>query len=97
MQRNDGPHMTEILIWNEGDQPGFQSYRITCTDCDISLDGERVSPTAFISLLTSHQPTIESVRRLAREYDYVADVAEQLQAEKRAKFAAPTQRAAGEE
>ena len=85
-KRVDGPHMTEILIWNDGDQPGFQSYRITCMDIDISIDGERVSPSAHISLLTSHQPTVESVRRLAAEYTYVADVAEQLQAEKRAAY-----------
>lgn len=79
-ERKDGEHGTEIAIWSEGDA----SYRITCMDFD--RDGEVIPPTPHVLLLTSHRPTPADVRRLATEYAYVADVAEALQAEKRAAF-----------
>lgn len=87
-ERTERDGYTEILIWNEGDQVAYQSYRITCQDFDYdhAAGGTRILPTVRISLLSVSQPTPEAVRRLAREYDYVADVAEELQAEKRATF-----------
>lgn len=85
-KRSDHDGWTEIVVWNEGDQPAYQSYRITCMDAD--WDGERHPPTARISLLTTTQTTYETVRRLAREYEYVADLASQLEAEKRIAYAA---------
>lgn len=88
-ERKDNDHYTDIAIWNEGDEPAYQSYRIICMDIDIDRKtGMRQPPTAHISLLTTTQTTYETVRRLAAEYAYVADVAEALQAEKRTAYAA---------
>lgn len=86
-KRHDADHYTEIAIWNEGDQPAYQSYRVTCMDLDIDREtGMRQPPTARIALLTTTGADIAQTRRLAAEYTYVADVAEALQTEKRAKF-----------
>lgn len=87
-KRSEHAGWTEIVIWNEGDQPAYQSYRIICMDADIA-DDKRVPPTARISLLTTTQADYTSTRRLAAEYTYVADIAEALQAEKRAAYDAP--------
>lgn len=85
--RKDSDHYTEIAVWSEGDHPAYQSYRIICMDMDIDQEtGMRLSPTVRISLLSVTGATIENTRRLAREYDYVADLAEALQAEKRAAY-----------
>jgi hypothetical protein len=85
-KRNDSDHYTEIAVWNEGDQP---AYRIICMDIDIDREtGMRMPPTAQISLLATTQADYASARRLAAEYTYVADIAEALQAEKRAAYEA---------
>ncbi len=87
--RKDDDHHTEIAVWNEGDIPAYQSYRITCMDLDYDTKADkRMPPTARIWLLSTTGADVEQTRRLAREYDYVADLAEQLQAEKRAAYAA---------
>lgn len=88
-KRADADHYTEIMIWNDGDDPAFQSYRVTCMDVDYDRTADtRIPPTAHIALLSSTQADVAHARRLAREYDYVADIAEALQAEKRAAYAA---------
>lgn len=87
-KRVDADHITEIAIWNDGAIPAYQSYRITCMDADYdTATDRRTPPTARISLLCATRADVASVRRLAAEYTYVADVAEQLQAEKRAAYA----------
>lgn len=87
INRTDRDHHTEIVIWNEGDVPAYQGYRITCMDVDWDrATGTRQPPTAHISLLCSTSADVAQARRLAAEYTYVADVAEALQAEKRAKW-----------
>lgn len=78
-KRVDHPTHTEILIWNDG---AVEAYRITCANFGPS-------PTAHISLLCVARATIEEARRLAAEYAYVADLAEQLQEEKRTGFGEP--------
>jgi hypothetical protein len=87
-KRVEHDHYTEIIVWNEGDQPAYQSYRITCAnfDFDYAAGGSRILPTVRITLLSSPRATVEEVRRLAAEYTYVADLAEKLQAEKRAVY-----------
>lgn len=82
-KRVDHDGWTEIALWNEGDQPAYQSYRITCFNVDIDKRGNRLPPTARISLLSMTQADYTAVRRLVAEYTEVADVAEALQAEKR--------------
>lgn len=85
MERTDADHYTEIALWNEP-RAWHTTYTITCMDVDTTRNGERLPPTARIALLTWQDPTPENVRRLAAEYIYVADVAEALQAEKRAAY-----------
>lgn len=79
-KRKDHDNHSEITIWNEGDTQG---YRITCPNIP-TVPGQ--PPTAGISLLNPARATVEETRRLAAEYTYVADIADALQAEKRAKF-----------
>lgn len=88
-KRHDADHYTEIAIWNEGDEPAYQSYRVLCMDLDIGSGDTRKPPTARIST-PGTPPGIGFVDmcRLAAEYVYVADIAEALQAEKRAAYAA---------
>lgn len=89
IKRADADHYTEIAVWNDGDQPAYQSYRITCMDADYdTATDKRVPPTAHISLLSTTRADVAVTRRLAAEYTYVADVAEALQAEKRTAYAA---------
>lgn len=89
-KRADYPNHTEILVWNDGNQPAYQSYRIVCQnfDFDYAAGGSRILPSVHIELLSVIAPTPADVRRLAAEYTYVADVAETLQAEKRASYVA---------
>ena len=85
IERTDHDHYTDIAVYNEGDR-AWNSYRITCMNIDI-IDGQRAAPTAQISLLILPPGAdYASVRRLVAEYTYVADLAEALQAEKRAAF-----------
>lgn len=95
INRKDSDHYTEIDLWNDGDYPAYQSYRITCMDIDIDKEtGMRQLPTAHISLLSSTGVTVDVLRRLVYEYETVLGVADALQIEKRAayniKFSAPT-------
>ena len=86
-KRSEHDGWTEITIWNDGDQPSYQSYRIMCHDFGYDQQAHaRTLPTARISLMCSTSATVEEARRLAAEYTYVADVAEALQAEKRAAY-----------
>lgn len=80
--------ITEIYIWFDGgDKPQWHSsYSVTCADFDF--DGKRQPPTARFSLLVpNNHATLADIRRIAHEYAMVADVAEALQAEKRAAYA----------
>lgn len=87
-KRTDAEHMTEIVVWFDSDAPQWgAAHSITCMAVDISIDGERQPPTARFSLLTPHsRATIADLRRIAHEYAQVADVAAELQAEKRAAY-----------
>lgn len=86
--RKDSDHYTEIAVWNEGDTPAYQSYRITCMDVDYDTKADkRVPPTARISLLSSTSATVDVMRRLIYEYETVLGVADALQREKRAAYA----------
>lgn len=85
--RTDHDGYTEIVVWNEGHNPAYLSYRIICMDVDIDrATDQRTPPTARISLLCSTSADIETTRRLAAEYAEVASIAERLQAEKRAAY-----------
>lgn len=86
VERVERDGYTDITVRSKEDVP-WNAHRITCMDIDIDDDGQRQPPTVHISVLTlRHGASIESLRRLAREYDYVADVADALQAEKRAAY-----------
>lgn len=88
-KRVDSDHITEIAIWNDGAIPAYQPYRITCMDADYdTATDRRTPPTARISLLCATSADVASTRRIAAEYAHVADVAEALQTEKRAAYAA---------
>lgn len=89
VERIERDGYTDIQIRNEGAVP-WAAHRVTCSDFDIDeATGQRQPPTVFISLLVAGSGiTPELTRRLAREYDYVADIAERLQAEKRAAYSA---------
>src|SRR5690349_15941814 len=89
VERQDGVFATEteLIIYNEGERTPFTVYRVRCAEFEMDIDGNRVSPTARVSLLTANAASPDQVRRLAREYDYVADLAEKLQNEKRQAYA----------
>jgi hypothetical protein len=86
VERVEREGYTEITIRSE-DNPPWCAHRITCMDMDIDDNGTRKPPTVNISVLALRPgASIESLRRLAREYDYAADIAEELQAEKHAAY-----------
>lgn len=85
-RRTDCDGYTTIMIRNE-DAPSWNAHVVTCMDVDIDKDGRPQPPTAGISALTlGAGASVSDLRRLAAEYAYVADLAEQLQAEKRAAY-----------
>ena len=87
VERVERDGYTDISIYNAGDLP-WNAYRVTCMDIGYERETDkRAPPTVHISLLTTTNPTVENVRRLVAEYTYVADIAEALQAEKRAAYA----------
>lgn len=91
IDRFDREGYTEIVMYANGVREPWSAYRITCMDVDINReDGLRVLPTAHIGLLAATSATVDTVRLLVKEYAEVADVAEQLQNEKRAAYAAMT-------
>jgi hypothetical protein len=86
VERIERDGYTDITIRSK-DAPPWSAHRITCMDMDIDDDGENQPPVVYIAALTFPPgASIESLRRLAREYDYVADIAERLQAEKQAAY-----------
>lgn len=87
-ERIDYEYGTEIVIWNEGTDR-YRGYVVMCKDFDHdkAKDYTRVSPTANIHMQGLSTQNAQSLRQLATEYAFVADVAEQLQAEKRAAYA----------
>jgi hypothetical protein len=87
IERKDEDHYTELSIYNDGERHPVSVYRVTCMDMDIDRDGQRLTPTARISLLCSTSANVETAQRLAIEYLFVAGAAAALQAEKRAKYA----------
>lgn len=68
---------------------GRMAYRVTCYDVDETNDGEIMQPTAIIDILVPQPSYIlgTTARQMATEYSALADIAEQLQAEKRNAFA----------
>lgn len=91
--RQETEYGTEIYIFASQEaleaRDVWQAYRVTCGEFyyDTQLD-KRHPPTARIFLLTASGADIATVRQIAAEYAAVADVAEALQAEKRAAYAA---------
>lgn len=83
IERTDYEHGTEIVIGNEKSPV---AYTVICSDCGRDKDRRPIPPTVNVYLPKTKTLDFESVRRLARELDYVADVAEALQAEKRAAY-----------
>ena len=86
IERNEGHHYTELLIY-PGERQPMRRYTVVCMDIDI-VDDRRAQPTARISPLTTTSATPEDLTRLATEYLFVAGAAAALQAEKRAAYAA---------
>lgn len=85
-ERSDHDGWSEIIVYNAPRDP-WNAYRIVCMDVDINpAGGGGMLPTANILLPAMTQADHASARRLAREYDVVADIAEALEAEKRAAF-----------
>jgi hypothetical protein len=83
VERVEREGYTDIAIRSK-DSPPWSAHRVTCMDFEIDDNGTRQPPVVHISVLTLRLGApVESLRRLAREYDYVADIAEKLQAEKR--------------
>lgn len=87
VERVERDGYTDITIRAE-DSPPWNAHRVTCMDIDVDGgDGSRRPPTVNISVLTLRPgASVESLRRLAREYDHVADIAERLQAEKQSAY-----------
>lgn len=83
--------VTWIYIYPDGEHKQSRTrHEVYCAEFDYDEKaGARVPPTVHVHLLgTGYTLCFEDVKRLAREYDYVADVAVALEAEKRAAYEA---------
>ncbi len=85
--REERDHYTIIRIFPSEEAQRYRSgHEIVCADFDYSEDAGRVAPTPRVSLLGTDRLTADELRQLAATYVQIADLAEKLQAEKRAVY-----------
>ena len=86
VERIDHEHYTELRVYRLAHEP-WAVYTVICKNMDYDHTTRTFKqPTARITPLPGAGITPDDLRRLAREYDYVADLAEELQLDKRAAF-----------